>query len=48
VFDDEIEVREIGRGIVDIVDVKRVTTQGIDDRPFVDMEVLNAEFLAEG
>jgi len=30
------------------VHVKRITTQGIDGRPFVDVEVLDAEFLAEG
>ncbi len=45
-LDDEVQVREVGRAIVDIGDIKGIPVERNDSRAFMDMDVLNADFLA--
>ncbi len=45
VLDNEIQVLERGRDIVDIGDVERIAIERDDGRTLVDMDVLDAEFL---
>ena len=47
VLDDEFEVGEVGRGVVDVVAVEGVLGQRGDGRPFVDVHVGDAELFAE-
>jgi hypothetical protein len=46
VLDDEVELREVRGGAVDVGDVERVTVQRPDRRALVDVDVLDAEVLA--
>ena len=44
-LDDEVQLREVGRGLVDIRHVEGVAVQRQDRRTLVDMDVLDAELL---
>ena len=46
-LDDPVEVLEVGRRIVDVMDVEGVLVQRDDGRPLVHVHVLDAELLAE-
>ena len=46
VLDDEVQLREVGRRVVDVGDVERVLVQRPDRRALVDVDVLDAELLA--
>ena len=46
VLDDEVELGEVGRRVVDVGDVERVLVQRPDRRALVDVDVLDAELLA--
>ena len=46
VLDDEVQVREVGRRVVDVGDVERVLVQRPDRRALVHVDVLDAEFLS--
>ena len=45
VLDDEVQVREVGRGVVDVGHVERVLVQRPDRRALVHVDVLDAEVL---
>jgi hypothetical protein len=46
VLDDEVELGEVGRAVVDVGDVEGVLVQRPDRRALVHMDVLDAELLA--
>ena len=46
VLDDEVELREVGRGVVDVGHVEGVLVQRPDRRSLVDVDVLDPELLA--
>ena len=48
VLDNKIEVGEIGRGVIDVTDIECVGTQRIHRWPLVYVDVLDAQFLAQG
>jgi hypothetical protein len=45
VLDDEVELGERGRRLVDVVDVERIAVQWPDRRALVDVDVADAEVL---
>src|SRR5262252_5241079 len=46
-LDDEIERGEVGRRIIHVVDIERVTAQRVDGGSLMDVNILDAKFLAE-
>ena len=46
-FDDPVQALEVGRRVVDVMDVERVLVQGDDGRPLVHVDVLDAELVAQ-
>ena len=46
-LDDEIEIGEVRRHVVDIGDIERVAIQRPDRRALVDVDVADAEFAAD-
>ena len=46
VLDDEVQLREVRRGVVDVGDVEGVLVQRPDRRALVDVDVLDPQLLA--
>ena len=46
-LDDPVEVLEVGRRVVDVVDVEGVLVERDDRRALVDVDVLDAELVAQ-
>src|SRR5438445_640273 len=46
VLDDEIELRVVGRGLVNVARIEGILVQRPDRRPLVDVEVPDPQFLA--
>lgn len=46
-LDDEIELGEIGGGVIDVVNIEGVGTQRVHCRPLVHVYILDARFLGQ-
>ena len=46
-LDDEVQVLEVGRRVVDVMNIECILVQGDDGRPLVNVDVLDAELVAQ-